>query len=200
MNPNIFDTPPKQPFDWLKQWLDDAAQAGLNEPMAMNLATVSASGAPSSRIVLFKQMDADSIYFYTNYQSRKGTDLAANVHGALCFWWDPLMRQIRIEGPVEKIPADQSDQYFASRDRGSRVGAWASQQSQPIADRQALEQAFHAAEKRFHGQSVPRPPHWGGYKLRIDLIEFWQGRKNRFHDRTQYVRDAQAWTIERLQP
>lgn len=201
MTDALFQTPPEQPLDWLQSWIDEAATLSpLHEPMAMSLATVSDDGRPSSRIVLFKGLADGQIHFYTNYDSRKGVQLQHNPQAALCFWWDPLMRQIRIEGRCEKLDAPVSDAYFASRARGSQLGAWASQQSQPISSRAAMEQAFTQAEQRFAGQAVSRPPHWGGYGLRIQRIEFWQGRDNRFHDRTLFVQQSNGWQHQRLQP
>lgn len=198
---NHFEHPPKTPFTWLQGWLDEAAQLPLNEPMAMNLATVDKQGRPSSRIVLFKGFKNEGICFYTNYQSRKGAQLEQHAHAALCFWWDAPMRQIRVEGRCEKLPQADSDAYFASRARGSQLGAWASQQSQPTDDREALERAYAEQEQRFAEQPVERPPHWGGYCLHIDRIEFWQGRDNRFHDRVLYQRQADSsWDTTRLQP
>ncbi|MGJ8670855.1 MAG: pyridoxamine 5'-phosphate oxidase [Oceanococcus sp.] len=200
MSDKTFDLPPSTPFVWLKSWLDDARTLPLNEPLAMNLATVSARGTPSSRIVLFKGLVNDDIRFFTNYASRKGEQLEHNQNAALCFWWDPLMRQIRIEGHCEKLDDESSDAYFESRARGSQLGAWASQQSQTVENRGQLEQSFADVEKRFDDASVSRPPHWGGYALKINRIEFWEGRDNRFHDRVQYLREQQAWAIQRLQP
>ncbi len=198
---NHFEQPPQTPFAWLQSWLDEAAQLSLHEPMAMNLATVDKTGRPSSRIVLFKGFKNDGICFYTNYLSRKGDQLEQHPHAALCFWWDSVMRQIRIEGRCEKLPQADSDAYFASRARGSQLGAWASRQSQPTEDRAALERAYAEQEQRFAEKPVERPPHWGGYCLNIERIEFWQGRDNRFHDRALYQRQTDSnWAITRLQP
>ena len=195
-----FEQPPETPFGWLEQWIAEAKQLVLNEPMAMNLATVSSAGIPSSRIVLFKGFHNEDIRFFTNFSSRKGEQLAANQSAALCFWWDAQMRQVRIEGRCEKQTEEESDGYFASRARGSQLGAWASEQSQPAHDRNTLEQAYSFAEQRFQDQDVPRPPHWGGYLFKIDRIEFWQGRNNRFHDRMLFERRDHGWATNRLQP
>lgn len=201
MSETFFSAPPAQPLDWLQDWISDARRLQLNEPMAMNLASVDRDGKPSSRIVLYKGMDAKRICFYTNYNSRKSEQLLANQAAALCFWWDPLMRQLRIEGRCEKLSDEQSDDYFASRARGSQLGAWASAQSQPVASRTLMDEAYQAAEQRFQDQPVSRPPHWGGFALSIERIEFWQGRDNRFHDRMLYQRQsAEQWQISRLQP
>lgn len=200
MSDHNFRTPPTQPFDWLQSWIDDAVGLALNEPMAMNLATTDRDNCPCSRIVLFKGLAGEAIQFFTNYASRKGEQLGHNQAAAACFWWDPLMRQVRIEGRCSKLPAPVSDSYFASRDRGSQLGAWASQQSQPIDSRESMEKAYAEQEKYFAGQAVTRPPHWGGYGLTITRIEFWQGRENRFHDRLVYLRKSDDWDIQRIQP
>lgn len=182
------------------KWLDEAIAAQIPEPTSMSLATVGADGRPSSRIVLLKQFDQEGFTWYSNYASRKGRDLQAHAHAALLFHWVELERQVRIEGKVVKIPAAQSDAYFDSRPLGSRLGAIASAQSAPIADRAALEKRFAAAEAQHRLQPV-RPPHWGGYRLAPDYLEFWQGRPSRLHDRIAYSLQPQAnWTRERLQP
>jgi pyridoxamine 5'-phosphate oxidase len=184
------------------RWLGDAVRAELPEPTAMALATVDAHGRPSARIVLLKGRDAGGFVFFTNYQSRKGTDLAAQPGAALLFHWVELERQVRIEGTVTQVAPGESDAYFASRPERSRVGAWASPQSRPIPDRAWLEREFDAATVRFTaaGGLVPRPPHWGGYRLSPTLLEFWQGRRSRLHDRIRYRREGASWRIERLAP
>ena len=166
----------------------------------MVLATATKGGMPCARIVLLKSFDEQGFVFYTNYNSRKGNELTENGRACLLFYWSPVWRQVRIEGPVEKVSAEESDQYFHSRPAGSRIGAWASEQSQPIADRQALEKRFSEFELKF-GSSVPRPPHWGGYRVIPEVIEFWQGQDNRLHDRLRYTRQADGrWEIDRLAP
>lgn len=198
---NAFEQPPQSPIQWLQSWLDEAAKLPLHEPMAMNLASIDPLGQLSSRIVLFKGFKQDDICFFTNYQSRKAEQLEQHSAAALCFWWDALMRQVRIEGRCTKLSEQDSDAYFASRARGSQLGAWASQQSRPVDSRQTLERAYQAQEQHFAGREVTRPPHWGGYRLAISRIEFWQGRDNRFHDRMVYLRQGDSdWQHQRLQP
>ena len=188
------------PFDQFGRWFDAAAAAGLHLPNAVILATADAQGTPSARAVLLKGYDPSGFVFYTNYSSRKGRELTANPHACLLFSWVELERQVRIEGPVRKLSASDSDAYFASRPLGSRLGAWASPQSETIPDRAALEARFADAKQRF-GDAVPRPPDWGGYRVIPHVIEFWQGRENRLHDRIRYRRDDNSrWTIDRLAP
>ena len=188
-----------------RQWLDEAVAAQLPEPAALTLATVdAATGQPSQRVVLLKGLPDDAGFlFYTNYDSRKGQELASQPRAALNFFWPGLERQVRVEGWVEKAPADVSTEYFQRRPRSSQVGAWASPQSEPIGSREELEAREHAVEARFQGQTpLPRPPHWGGYVLRPTRLEFWQGRPSRLHDRLVYERapGERAWTISRLAP
>jgi pyridoxamine 5'-phosphate oxidase len=190
------------PVAQFQRWLAEAEKAEVPEPTAMTLATVGDDGRPAARIVLLKGVDEDGFLFFTNYDSRKGTELAADPFAALLFHWVVLERQVRIEGRVAKATPAESDAYFASRPRLSRVGAWASPQSKPIPDRGWLEREFNAAQQRFAGEpdSVPRPPHWGGYRLVASTIEFWQGRQSRLHDRIRYRREDTHWRIERLAP
>ena len=187
------------PFRQFHAWLKEALAAEVPEPTAMTLATVSAAGSPSARIVLLKALDERGFVFYTNYASRKGEELAARPRAALTFLWKELERQVRVEGTVEKVSAAESDEYFAIRPLGSRIGAWASTQSATIESRQWLEARMKAAEAQY-GDNPPRPPHWGGYRVIPEWLEFWQGRRSRLHDRIAYTRAAGGWTISRLSP
>jgi pyridoxamine 5'-phosphate oxidase len=188
------------PIEQFRAWLEDALRApDVIEPNAMTLATASATGQPSSRIVLLRQWDARGFVFFTNYESRKGLELAETSRAALLFWWGVLERQIRIEGVTERILEVESDAYFASRPRGHRLSAWASRQSTVVAGKADLEQAMGLAEAEHPGE-VPRPPYWGGYRVIPDRFEFWQGRPNRVHDRIVYVPSEAGWTVERLAP
>ena len=187
------------PLERFREWYEQAVAAGVLEPEAMALATASADGAPSVRFVLLKAIDARGVEFYTNYESRKGRELEANPRAALAVLWKPLHRQVRLEGPVEVLTADESDTYFASRGRGSQLGAWASAQGTEIPDRSVLETALADAGDRYP-DTVPRPPYWGGYRLVPDVVEFWEGRPNRLHDREELRRSEQGWTARRLSP
>ena len=187
------------PFKQFARWFDDALRAELPMPNAMTLATANAAGRPSARIVLLKGVDANGFVFYTNYESRKGCELAVNPYASLVFLWTPMERQVRIEGKVEKVSAQESDEYFDSRPLGSRLGAWASPQSMPLPSRLTLASKVAAIMLRY-GTAPPRPPHWGGYRVRPDAIEFWQGRPDRLHDRLLYVKQDSRWKIERLAP
>jgi pyridoxamine 5'-phosphate oxidase len=180
-------------------WLREALAAEVPEPTAMTLATVDDEGSPSARIMLLKALDERGFVFYTNYESRKGHELASRPLAALTFFWKELERQVRIEGAVEKVSAAESDEYFASRPLGSRIGAWASTQSATIASRPWLEARVKAAEAQY-GESPPRPPHWGGFRVIPDWLEFWQGRQSRLHDRIAYTREASGWVVSRLSP
>ena len=190
------------PFAQFDAWFTLASDAGVHEPHAMVLSTVDASGVPSSRHVLLKGTDHGFV-FYTNRESQKGRELDAAKVAAVCFPWNVLARQVRVAGPVERVTDSESDEYFASRPRGSQVGAWASQQSRPLDDRNELETRWAELDAQFDGADVPRPPHWGGYRILPLEIEFWQGRPSRLHDRFRYSRaavDSSQWTIERLNP
>lgn len=188
------------PLAQFQRWMTDAEGAGLVEPSAMSLGTVSAAGKPSVRIVLFKGLHDGGFTFYTNYDSRKGEDLAAVPYAALTFWWDKLERQVRIEGPVERLPRELSDLYFHQRPRGSQIGAYTSRQSQVLADRAELDARLAATERQFSKQEIPLPHYWGGYRVQPETVEFWQGRLNRVHDRLRYVNEGAGWRIERLEP
>lgn len=191
---------PAAPRPLFERWLADAVAAPMQEPTAMTLATVGADGTPSARIVLFKGFHEDGLTFYTNYESHKGIDLAANAKVALVFWWDKLERQIRIEGHAQKLPDEISRNYFYQRIRDSQLGAITSRQSKVVATREELDARLDANEKRYHGSDVPFPTFWGGYSVVPTLVEFWQGRHGRLHDRLQYRSQDQRWTIERLEP
>lgn len=193
------------PFTQFERWFDEAVKAEITEPTAMTLATADAEGRPSARIVLLKAVDPRGFVFFTNYESRKGREVAARRDAALLFFWPELERQVRIEGSIEKVDATESSAYFASRPLGARLGAWASPQSDVIDGRSELESRFAAMEARYRdaGDDIPRPPHWGGYRLAPSMLEFWQGRASRLHDRIRYRRDPQnpdRWAIDRLAP
>jgi pyridoxamine 5'-phosphate oxidase len=187
------------PIEQFNRWFDDALRAELPLPNAMTLATATATGRPSARAVLLKGVDVAGFVFYTNYESRKARELGANPYASLMFLWTQLERQVRIEGSVEKVTPEESDEYFDSRPLGSRLGAWASPQSQPMPGRLTLVSQVAAIMLRY-GTAPPRPAHWGGYRVRPDAIEFWQGRADRLHDRLLYVRQDASWKLERLAP
>jgi pyridoxamine 5'-phosphate oxidase len=188
------------PMRQFARWFGDAHRAELLEPNAMTLATATPDGEPSARIVLLKGADERGFAFFTDYRSRKGQDLEANPRAALVFHWGELERQVRITGAVSRVSREESKTYFRSRPRGSRLGAWTSQQSSVIPSREALEERLGKMAARFDGSDVPLPPHWGGFRVRPDTIEFWQGRESRLHDRIRYVREGGVWRIERLSP
>ncbi|MEO6887121.1 MAG: pyridoxamine 5'-phosphate oxidase [Jatrophihabitantaceae bacterium] len=192
------------PRDWLKlfgHWFDEAAAelSGL-EVNAMQLATVDAAGRPAVRTVLAKGFDERGVVFYTNYDSAKARDLAVHPYAATIFAWVRQERQVRFTGPVVRVSRAETESYFATRPRGSQLGAWASPQSSVVASRSVLDEAEAAVAARFAGQDIPAPPHWGGFRLEPDAVEFWQGRPDRLHDRLRYRLDAGSWTIERLAP
>lgn len=189
-----------EPFAQFGAWFADALAANLIEPHAMVLATAGELAHPSARAVLLRGWDERGFVFFTNYNSRKGREIAADPFAALLFYWDALERQVRIEGPLSAVSAEESDAYFARRPRGHQLAAWASEQSEIVSGRAELERAVERAEERFAGIDVPRPPHWGGYRVRPQRIEFWQGRPNRMHDRLRYERTGGGWTRVRLAP
>jgi len=189
------------PFDQFTRWWNEAVASQIDEVNAMTLATVNATGVPAARIVLLKGYNPDGFIFFTNYESDKGKNLAQNPHAALVFFWKELERQIRIEGTVEKVSAEESDRYFNSRPASSRIGAWASPQSAVIENRLVIEQNVERYSSIFANDSIERPDHWGGYSVKPTSIEFWQGRSSRLHDRIRYVLENSAsWKVERLAP
>ena len=188
------------PIEQFRRWFDAALDAGLHEPNAMTVATATRDGSPSARVVLLKGFDSRGFVFYTNYEGRKGRELEENPRAALLFYWGELERQVRIEGTVSRVSEEESDAYYASRPRGSRLGAWASQQSRTVEGRGFLEDRIGDLEAEYEGREVPRPPFWGGYRVWPEVVEFWQGRENRLHDRIVYRRQGGGWGIERLQP
>lgn len=194
---DAFNTPILLFSDWFQQSLQEAP----DQVNIMTMSSVSQDGNPSSRVLLLKHFDERGFVFYTNYNSRKAKDLADNPKVCLNFWWEKFFRQVRIEGSVEKVSAKESDRYFRSRDRGSQIGAWASPQSQVIESRDVLDQNVAALNKKYTGRDVPRPPHWGGFRIVPAQIEFWQGRLNRLHDRFLYTRrEDGSWHLDRLAP
>lgn len=188
------------PMEQFGAWFDAARTAGVHEPNAMTLATTGDDG-PNVRTVLLKEFDASGFVFFTNYASAKGRELARDPRAALLFLWHDLERQVRARGRVEKVPRQTSIAYFAQRPRGAQLGAWASRQSEPVESRAALERRLEELEREWHGKDVPPPPEWGGYRLRHDVVEFWQGRPNRLHDRIVYHREPSgSWRVQRLCP
>jgi pyridoxamine 5'-phosphate oxidase len=188
------------PFALFHRWLEQAILAELSDPNAMILATATPEGAPSARAVLLKALDARGFTFFTNYDSRKGREMEANPRVALVFLWHQLERQVRVEGTVEVVSATESDDYYANRPLGSRLGAWASPQSAVIASREVLEQRHAELMAKYPDGNPPRPPNWGGYRVLPEVIEFWQGRPSRLHDRIRFTRTSGRWQRERLAP
>lgn len=191
---------PADPLELLTRWLDEAAETGMTDPNAMTIATAGADGRPSARTVLLRGADADGLRFYTNRESLKGRQLAENPRAQALFFWRELRRQILVHGPCEPTTDADSDAYFATRPPGSRAGAWASQQGRPLESREALIAEVGLVEERFAGAEIPRPPHWGGYLLRSEAIEFWQAGEFRLHDRFVYSRAGDGWRVARLSP
>ena len=189
----------EDPLHLLQEWYERAVATGVVEPEAMALATATSDGAPSVRFVLLKGIDERGVEFFTNYESRKGRELIAHPRAALAVLWKPLHRQVRLEGPVEVLTPEESDAYFATRSRGSQLGAWASRQSEVIPDREWLETRLRELDASYPAE-VPRPPHWGGFRLLPSAIEFWQGQPNRLHDRELWTRGEGGWVSVRLSP
>jgi pyridoxamine 5'-phosphate oxidase len=189
-----------EPLERLAAWFEEAVEAGVPEPNAMALATATPDGVPSVRIVLLKGIDERGAQFFTNYESRKGRELDANPRAAATLYWQPLYRAARLEGPVERLSASESDAYFATRPRGAQIGAWASAQGSVLGSREELDERVAEVEARFPDE-IPRPEHWGGYRLRPDAVELWQGRPDRLHDREHFLLQPDgSWRSERLSP
>jgi len=192
---------PQDPYELFRHWWAAAQEASaMKEPTGMSLATADAQGRPSNRIVLLKHWDHRGFVFYSNYTSRKAREMAANPNVGLLFWWDKLRRQVRICGSVSKIPERESDAYFSGRPRGSQLGAWASQQSRPLKDRQTLTERVAELEREFGEDPIPRPPHWGGYRVVPREFEFWDDGEYRLHDRISYLKEGEQWRLQRLYP
>ena len=190
----------ENPIQQFKKWFDEAIESKILEPNGMVISTINPDFRLSSRVVLLKGLDERGFVFYSNYNSHKGQNIAQNPTVAVNFWWVELERQVRIEGRIEKTTEAESDEYFNSRPRGSQLGAWVSEQSMVIESREILEKRQTELEKKFDNQLIPRPAHWGGYRVVPDLIEFWQGRSSRLHDRLRYKLENSIWTLERLSP
>lgn len=193
-------TSDEDPIAMFQAWFDEARDAGIFLPERVAIATATADGVPSVRMMLLKGVDDRGFVFYTNYESRKGDELERNPRASLCFHWPILERQVRVEGLAERITPEESEAYFRSRPRGSQLGAWASEQSRELPNREQLEGRFEEHKAEFRGREIPLPPFWGGYRVRPERIEFWQGRLDRLHDRLLYTRSADGWEILRLNP
>lgn len=193
-------TEKNNPFNLFDEWFDLAKQSEPNDPNALSLATATPDGKPSVRIVLLKEHDERGFVFYTNLESRKGQELKSNRHAALCFHWKSLHRQIRIEGNIEQVSDEQADAYYDSRRRGSRIGAWASKQSQELDSRETLKHRVEEFDQKFDGDDIPRPPHWSGFRVIPSRIEFWDDGEYRLHDRFVFDKDGDTWTLKRLYP
>lgn len=192
---------PDEPMQLFRLWVRQSVESEVLEPNAMSLATVGKTGTPDVRMVLMKAIKGESITFFTNYNSNKAKDLENNHYASCCFWWPELERQVRLQGVTEKVSHKDSKKYFSSRPRASQIGAWASDQSSSVKDRQELEYRFREFETKFSGKEVPLPGHWGGFLIKINVIEFWQGRKSRLHDRIEYTRTSRtSWERKRLAP
>lgn len=194
------DNLPADPVPMFSRWVEEAIDSAVNEPNVMSLATVSKNGYPNVRLVLLKGIVDNTIHFYTNYLSKKGKELKKNPYAAVAFWWPELERQVRIRGAVKKLSREESESYFKTRPRESQIGAWVSEQSSPVENRDVLKEKIKKINDRFEGEKVPKPGYWGGYSIQIEEIEFWQGRPGRMHDRILYVRVENKWKKERLQP
>lgn len=190
----------KDPMTMFTRWLEEAIAAEIDEPNAMTIATATPDGSPSARVVLLKEMRGDGFIFFTNYLSRKGRELRDNPQAALLFDWHPMARQVRIEGRVEQLSPGESDAYYNSRPENARIGAWSSPQSRVVRDRAELDALQREVEQRFAQEPLPRPVHWGGYLVRPTMIEFWQGRPDRMHDRLVYYKTEEGWSLHRLAP
>lgn len=191
---------PDRPVRMFARWLEEAIESEANEPNAMSLATVAMDGKPNVRVVLLKGIEEETIQFFTNYTSRKGEELLKTPSAAVAFWWPELERQVRIRGSVEKLSSEENSNYFQSRPRESKIGAWVSRQSSPVKDRETLKNRADKISKQFESEEVPTPDFWGGYSIDIEEIEFWQGRPGRLHDRIVYQKKGDSWNRNRLQP
>lgn len=190
----------KNPFDQLSDWLNDAVNVKIQEPTAMVLSTIDANENPESRVVLLKELSSEGLIFFTNYNSKKGQQISEKKHVSVVFFWPELERQVRIKGTAEKIPEKESEAYFLSRPLESQLGAWASSQSQIIESRQVLDDNFAHFRQHFETHEIKKPPHWGGFLIRPEYFEFWQGRSNRLHDRIEFCRENHIWAVHRLAP